>query len=248
MHRPCVCGARAVHTRAQARVACACTLWHAACGTSMCICARAHAWLQVGVGKHQRLHDGDRVEVFNRELLRHRTASTPPPPTHTPPSLVAGRPVHPSPENLTLSTGPLDPRLLLQGRGRAGRCRPVTSTAVHIESQARTRFTSLCSLDAAARGPRGCQTLSGMHQHIPARAATCIRGAPGRSSVDIENGGRLDVCTVWPLPAARPPACRPPPRATARTGGSPAHAQTLPPPLGKKKKLFDKDRTFISKV
>lgn len=27
----------------------------------------------VGVGKHQRLHDGDLVEVFNRDLLRHRT-------------------------------------------------------------------------------------------------------------------------------------------------------------------------------
>ena len=27
----------------------------------------------VGVGKHRRLYDGDRVEVFNRDLLRHRT-------------------------------------------------------------------------------------------------------------------------------------------------------------------------------
>lgn len=54
---------------------CTCTLGHAACGT--CTCARVHAWLQVGVGKHQRLHDGDRVEVFNRDLLRHRTASAP---------------------------------------------------------------------------------------------------------------------------------------------------------------------------
>ena len=55
----------------------------------------APAWLQVGVGKHQRLHDGDRVEVFNRELLRHRTASTPlpTPPTHTHTTLARGRQV-----------------------------------------------------------------------------------------------------------------------------------------------------------
>ena len=241
-----MCGARAVHTRAQARVACACTLWHAACGTSMCICARAHAWLQVGVGKHQRLHDGDRVEVFNRELLRHRTASTPPPP-HTHTTLTRGRQACPS------LTGKPNPK------HRTSRS-PSASTRTRASRTMSTRDQHSCAhrvtsahkvhkpLLAGRRGPRGCQTLSGMHQHIPARAATCIRGAPGRSSVDIENGGRLDVCTVWPLPAARPPACRPPPRATARTGGSPAHAQTLPPPLGKKKKLFDKDRTFISKV
>ena len=42
-----------------------------------------------------RLHDGDRVEVFNRELLRHRTASTPlrTPPTHTHTTLARGRQV-----------------------------------------------------------------------------------------------------------------------------------------------------------
>jgi hypothetical protein len=78
----------------------ACGVWHEhvhmCMHIDMCMCmcmscARAHAWLQVGVGKHQRLHDGDRVEVFNRELLRHRTASTPPPPhTHHPHSWPAG--------------------------------------------------------------------------------------------------------------------------------------------------------------
>ena len=65
----------------------ACGMWHVACG--MCICAYVHvlhAWLQVGVGKHQRLHDGDLVEVFNRDLLRHRTVSPTPHPPLTHPS------------------------------------------------------------------------------------------------------------------------------------------------------------------
>lgn len=210
----------------------ACGVWHE--HVYMCTCSRLAA------GGSREAPEAARRRP--RRSLQPRALAAPhgkhpaPPHTHTPPSLVAGRPVHPSPENLTLSTGPLDPRLLLQGRGRAGRCRPVTSTAVHIESQARTRFTSLCSLDAAARGPRGCQTLSGMHQHIPARAATCIRGAPGRSSVDIENGGRLDVCTVWPLPAARPPACRPPPRAPRRGRGGAPRTPRLSPHLSRKEK------------
>jgi len=104
MHRPCIGRACAVHTRARAHVACACAcacararsgMWHVACG--MCICAYVHvlhAWLQVGVGKHQRLHDGDLVEVFNRDLLRHRTVS---PPTHPSPT-----PYPPLTQTLTL--------------------------------------------------------------------------------------------------------------------------------------------------
>ena len=86
---PCVRRACAVHTRARAHVACACACACALARVHVCTtCARVHhvcttcaprvhAWLQVGVGKHQRLHDGDRVEVFNRDLLRHRTASAP---------------------------------------------------------------------------------------------------------------------------------------------------------------------------
>ena len=77
MHRPWACAVR---------VPCVCRAYTCAGACGMCVrvrlctctCApRVHAWLQVGVGKHQRLHDGDRVEVFNRDLLRHRTASAP---------------------------------------------------------------------------------------------------------------------------------------------------------------------------
>ena len=51
----------------------ACGAWHEhVYGHEHVYICTAHAWLQVGVGKHQRLHDGDRVEVFNRELLRNR--------------------------------------------------------------------------------------------------------------------------------------------------------------------------------
>ena len=74
----------------------ACGAWHEhVYGHEHVYICTAHAWLQVGVGKHQRLHDGDRVEVFNRELLRHRTASTPlpTPPTHTHTTLARGRQV-----------------------------------------------------------------------------------------------------------------------------------------------------------
>lgn len=84
MCRACAVRVPCIHVRGR--------MWHvrapAPVHLHVCMCAprvhvcttcapRVHAWLQVGVGKHQRLHDGDRVEVFNRDLLRHRTASAP---------------------------------------------------------------------------------------------------------------------------------------------------------------------------
>ena len=103
-----------------------------------------------------------------------RQAPRTPPPTHHPHSWPAG-PVHPSPENLTLTTGPLDPRLLLQGRGRAGRCRPVTSTAVHIEhKRAQGSQALLAARRADADLCRGCTS---RYQH----ARHVYGGAPGRS-------------------------------------------------------------------
>lgn len=219
----------------------ACGVWHE--HVYMCTCSRLAA------GGSREAPEAARRRP--RRSLQPRALAAPhgkhPAPPHTHTTLTRGRQACPS------LTGKPNPK------HRTSRS-PSASTRTRASRTMSTRDQHSCAhrvtsahkvhkpLLAGRRGPRGCQTLSGMHQHIPARAATCIRGAPGRSSVDIENGGRLDVCTVWPLPAARPPACRPPPRATARTGGSPAHAQTLPPPLGKKKKLFDKDRTFISKV
>ena len=168
-----------------------------ACGTSMCICARAHAWLQVGVGKHQRLHDGDRVEVFNRELLRHRTASTPPTHTHHPHSWPAG-PVHPLPEHLTLTTGPLDPRLLLQGRGRAGRCRPVTSTAVHIEhKRAQGSRALLAARRADAELCRGCTSTCQHARHV-------YGGAPGRTALVLDRTGDLSSVPFRDSPLPTP--------------------------------------------
>ena len=161
------------------RVRCACRAYTCAGARGMRVhvvaCGARHehvyictapAWLQVGVGKHQRLHDGDRVEVFNRELLRHRTASTPPPAPHTPPSLVAGRSCPsltgtPNPNHRT-SRSPS-----ASTRTRASRTMSTRDkhSCAH-RAQARTRFTSF-----ARCTPRGCRTLSGMHQHMPARAA-----------------------------------------------------------------------------
>ena len=177
-HRPCVCGARAVHTRAQAHVACACTWWHAARGTSMC----TYALLPPGC----RWASGSTRGCTTATASKSSTASScgtarqaprPPPPTHHPHSWPAG-PVHPLPEHPTLTTGPHDPRLLLQGRGRAGRCRPVTSTAVHIEhKRAQGSQALLAARRADAELCRGYAPAHASKRH----ARHVYGGAPGRS-------------------------------------------------------------------
>ena len=158
--------------------------WHARAPCGMCICApcgmRVHLVARACVHVHVltpgcRWASGSTRGCTTATASKSSTASScgtarqaprTPHPTHHPHSWPAG-PVHPLPEHLTLTTGPLDPRLLLQGRGRAGRCRPVTSTAVHIEhKRAQGSQALLAARRADAELCRGCTSTCQHARHV----------------------------------------------------------------------------------
>ena len=183
MHSPCVCGARAVHTRAQARVACACTLWHAACGTSMCTCACTLTCACACACHVHVLTPGCRWESGSTRGCTTATASKSstasscgtarqaprPPPTHT--TLTRGQQACPS------LTGKPHPKHRTSRspsastRTRASRTmstRDQHSCAHRVTSA--HKFTSLCSLDAAGRADAElCRGCTSTYQHARQR-------------------------------------------------------------------------------
>ena len=154
--------------------------WHARapCGTSMCTYALLTPDCRWASGSTRGCTTATASKSSTASSCgTARQAPRPPPPTHHPHSWPAG-PVHPLPEHPTLTTGPLDPRLLLQGRGRAGRCRPVTSTAVHIEhKRAQGSQALLAARHADAELCRGYAPAHASKRH----ARHVYGGAPGRS-------------------------------------------------------------------
>ena len=89
-HRPCVCGARAVHTRAQAHVACACTWWRVARACVHMHCSRLAAGGRREAPEAARRRPRRSLQP-RAPAAPHGKHPAPHPPTHT--TLTRGRQV-----------------------------------------------------------------------------------------------------------------------------------------------------------